>query len=261
VTTRLNIALLALFLMAAIPFYWLFIDDPSGNAAAKPLTIGQPREAADAIQGEKAISIRYETASARQIPRIVLAAGQGTRATSVDMRSYKLDFTGQPPILIDHGTTLVEASGFRFERVEREALKRMDEMRGKARLVLTLGDGGDRSQDTRAAQCSRPKPIAAGVVEIPVCDDVLAKRMIYVRLEDGSEFLLVGDIAPTMANILTQSGPSRLLNDHFVKQDRRAIHSWLLTISQLRDQAPEMEIIPGHDQLTHEQMRPSFDDS
>jgi hypothetical protein len=261
VTSRLNFAFFALFLMAALPFYWLLINDPSGDAAAKPLTIEQLREAADAIQGENPISIRYDTVSARLVPRIVLAAGQGIRSTSVEMRSYMLDFTGQPPVLIDPGTTLVEASGFRFEGVEEEALERIDKTRHEAGLVLTLGDGGDRSEGTGVAHCTMPRPIAAGVVEIPVCDHVLARRLVYVRLEDAREFLLVGDIAPTMANILTMSGPSRFLNDYFVTQDRTAIHSWLLTINRLKEQAPELEIIPGHDQLTRQQMRRSIDES
>ncbi|MCX7865247.1 MAG: hypothetical protein N2423_09490 [Novosphingobium sp.] len=268
-TTRLNLWLLLILLVIGLPYYWLLIDDQPGEVAARPLTIGQLRKAATELPGEAPRTIRFESAAARRNPRIILAAGQGLTPTSVEMRSYSLQYPLQAPILIEGGITLVEAAGFRFERFEKEALRRIAEMRRKARLIITLGAELPQGRVLSApvfpprrvrdaASCNRPRALAPGLVEIPICDDVIARRMLYVRLADGREYLLAGEIAPTLVSVTAQAGPSRLLNDFYVKQDRKAIHSWLRTIERIMQQAPKLTVIPGHDLLRYDQMRRGF---
>jgi hypothetical protein len=57
--------------------------------------------------------------------------------------------------------------------------------------------------------------------------------MVYVRRSDNQGYLLTGDVAPTLANLTYQAGPSRLMNDFVQYQNRRAIHGWLLTADHL----------------------------
>lgn len=273
-TTRLNILLLALLVVFGLPYYWLLIDDRPGDARAKPITMWQLRATAQSIAGERPAFIRYEGVAARRLPRILVAAGQGIKLTILEARSYRLEFPGQPPIVIDGGMAGFEAAGLGFRKFEEDAQRNIAQEEKKANLIVTMdtqpvsrrglsGSGAAKaaSKAPKGNACARPRALAPGLVEVPICDAVLARRLVYVLLADGREYLMTGEIAPTMMNLSAQAGPSRLMNDFFVAQDRTAIHSWLLTIARLSEQAPEMTIVPGHDRLTFQQMRRGFIES
>jgi len=270
-TTRLNRWLLALILIVGIPYYWLLIDDRPGQVEPHHVSIAQLRHLARSGPGPAPASISYETVAWRYLPRIILAAGQGTRPVRFDLRAYRLAVPNGPPIMIDTGLSAAAARRSGFEHYQADAQALINAELKMARLVVTLSD---KSSYGGAIEPAGPKPsagkpdagvncpgiraLAKGIVEIPICDDVIASRMIYVRLSDGREYLLAGDIAPTSENVRYQAGPSRLANDFFRTQDQKAIHRWLRTIGQLQKQAPHLIVVPGHDPLPKEDMQLGF---
>ena len=82
--------------------------------------------------------------------------------------------------------------------------------------------------------------------------------MIFVRMASGREYLFAGDIASFEQNWKELRARSRLVGDWFAPEDRREVYSWLKTIRALRDEAPRLEIVPGHDhQVLFDSDRPS----
>jgi hypothetical protein len=270
-TTRLNLWLAALALIFALPYYWLLVDDRPAEVEAHPLSIGQLRDLARSIPGSSPRSIRYEAIAGRLVPRTIIAAGLGIKQTRFTVRVYRLEIPDRPAIIIDSGITaaVAQRAGFRSYHPDRQALVNAELK--QASLVVTLSENDLHSGGLALAglerpsgkprggsACAGPRALAPGIVEIPICDDVLASRMVYVRLASGREYLLVGDVAPTADNVRYRAGPSRLFNDFVETQDRDAIHSWLRTIDRLRKEAPEMVIVPGHGNVEEKDIRRGF---
>jgi len=92
-----------------------------------------------------------------------------------------------------------------------------------------------------------PAAVAPGVVTIPAPSHTPGSQMIYVRLANGREYLFTGDIATLTISWQQVRGRSRLLSQYLMPEDRNEIRAWLLTINKLKEQAPDMTIVPGHD--------------
>lgn len=258
-TKRLNRWLLALIVIIGVPYYWLLIDDRPGHVEPHAVSIRQLRDLAQSKPGLAPSSISSEIVAWRYVPRSIVAAGQGVKLLHYSVLVYRLAIPNGPPVMIDSGLSAAAAQQYGLDHYYADKQARINAELKKARRVVTLSENGlhsgaielaglkrpARSPDDGGG-CPEPRAIAAGVVEIPVCGNVIASRMIYVRLNDGREYLLTGDIAPTWENVQYQAGPSRLMNVFFRAQDGRVIHSWLRTIGQLQKQAPRMIIVPGH---------------
>jgi len=161
--------------------------------------------------------------------------------------------------MIDTGLSPAAARRNGLEKYDAQLQSRVNAELKKAKLVITLSNNElhngaisqagtvlpERRRRT-GSQCPGLRALTKGVVEIPVCGKLVASRMIFVRLADGREYLFMGDIAPTAENIEYQAGPSRLINDFYQHQDRKALHSWLLTVANLRNQAPDLILVTGH---------------
>lgn len=93
----------------------------------------------------------------------------------------------------------------------------------------------------------RPVAVAPGVVVIPAPGPSPGAQMIYVRLQDGREYLFAGDVAPFAVNFREMRVRSNLLARFSQPQDRAAAMRWLATIAALRRQAPGLVVVPGHD--------------
>jgi len=270
-TKRLNLWLLFLILILGLPYYWLFIDDRSGLVEPYPLTVKDLRRLAESQPGSRPISIRYEVIGQRAIPRTLIAAGQGFKMQSLTARAYRLEIEDGSSIMIDTGMTRDAATRLEFDSYNAIAQALIEKELKKASLVVTLSNGVLHSggltrvgpaqpaeQRPDASKCPGARALAPGVVEIPVCGKVNSPRMVYVRLDGGAEYLFAGDIAPFKATLDWNAGPSRLVNDFHLWQDRLEIHRWLLTISRLKEQAPRLIVIVGHSPLPIEDMSRGF---
>lgn len=93
----------------------------------------------------------------------------------------------------------------------------------------------------------QPVAVAPGVVAIPAPSASPGSQLIYVRLRDGREYLFAGDVAPMAVNFQELRTPSNYSSQFSRPEDRPAMMRWLVTIAALRIQAPELNIVPGHD--------------
>ena len=66
-TRRLNLILLAIGLLIALPYYWFLIDNSGGTLPAKPITIAQLRTLAASIPGEAPAAFQMERAAFRRV--------------------------------------------------------------------------------------------------------------------------------------------------------------------------------------------------
>ena len=71
--------------------------------------------------------------------------------------------------------------------------------------------------------------------------------MIYVRLQDGREYLFTGDTAPMRRNVDWQRPRSRYAAEWLGSEDREATLGWIKGLSRLKHREPGLTLIYGHD--------------
>ena len=92
-----------------------------------------------------------------------------------------------------------------------------------------------------------PQAIAPGIVAIPTRTPTPGAQMIYVRLANGREYIFAGDIAPFAVNATELRVPARLLRHRDAQKARRETMRWLVTLRNLRREAPGLMVVPAHD--------------
>lgn len=256
-TPRLNLFLLGLVLLVGVPFYWFQLDADRGGAMARPLTIGQLRDLADAIPGRKPTQVNYEQIGWRYEIGNKLAAGIGLRPARAAVRAYELAIPDGESVTIDGGTTPAAARQYHLHDFDREAQHRIDKARREATFSLLLadhplhnGNAGFSMPDARLLpdmSDGKPRAIAPGIVVIPLTGLTVGSNMVYAHLEDGREYLFTGDAAPIDRSWRDILPPARIVTSYLRPQERQEIVSWLMTINALAREAPHMVVIAGHE--------------
>ena len=72
-------------------------------------------------------------------------------------------------------------------------------------------------------------------------------QMVYVQTADGTEVLLIGDVAWHFRNIELQRERARLVTMFLIKEDRTAVFGQLAALKRLHETQPAVHIVPGHD--------------
>lgn len=280
---KINLTLLVLALLIGVPCYWLLLDNRPGDAQAKPVTIAQLRELAGSVTGPAPSAIELELVGQRLVPRALFAAGNGMKRAVIGVMAWRLPVAGGKPILIDTGLNAIDAKAMEMGTFWPERQAKVERAMDDAGLILATHEHPDHlgalarkggpalssSARLNAGQVPpssyashlawtdeppRPKlaprdpqAVAPGVVVIPAPSHTPGSQMIYVRLADGREVLFAGDIATMAASWQELRARSRLVGDYFAPEDRGEVFAWLRTIRALKQQAPEMLIVPGHD--------------
>ncbi|WP_285021848.1 hypothetical protein [Novosphingobium sp. fls2-241-R2A-195] len=260
-TRRLNLWLLSVLLIIAIPYYWFLADagvgPGKGEPKAKPLTIGSLRALAEEGDGQRPIELRVETVGMRMTSRNMLMAGGGLRQIANVIRAYELIVPGSEPIVIDAGITRPAAKEHELEIYDGAAQARIQHALSKAAHVVLLADkpthngghptGTRRAENELQASGDAPYTLAPGVVVIPASSVAPEAKMVYVRLADDREYLFTGDIAKLAINWKEQRLPARIATRGEIASFRSETMSWLMTINALHRAAPQMTIVAGHE--------------
>ena len=93
------------------------------------------------------------------------------------------------------------------------------------------------------------KQLAPGVVVAPSPGHTLGSQVVYVMLQDGREFLLIGDIVWAMSNI-SELKIRPLLTQLLIfdpDEDRSAIKQQVRALHELSRNEPELVLLPSHD--------------
>jgi glyoxylase-like metal-dependent hydrolase (beta-lactamase superfamily II) len=281
-TRRFNLILLALALVIGGPYYWLLLDNSPRSLPPHALDMAKLRQLASAIPGERPKRVEVELLGWRRLPGDLFAAGSGLKRRMIAVTSFRLPVEGSGPVVIDTGYSPQIAETLEMERFVATAQARVDASLKTASLILATDEHPDHlgglatlaGQPEGAAvlaharlrpqqlipatgssglslnatlQSSRPEAVAPGVVAIPAPGHTPGSQMIFVRLTNGSEYLFTGDVSPLALNWKEQRSRSRLLTDYYAPEDRPTDIRWLRTIRELKQQAPALHIIPGHD--------------
>jgi hypothetical protein len=278
---RLNFTILMLLLIFGIPYYWFVIDNSAPAARTQPVSIAQLRELA-ASPGEPAPNaIRFERIASQSLMGNRIAAGMGLRAIRLHTLSYMVEYPEAAPLLIGAGITRADADRFGHQSFSPRAQARVTRALARSSALVTLStapeqlgglrmiDGtaqartldGELARQQEADRMGKPHRIAAGIVTIPTPKFQPGSRMVYVRLASGREYLFVGKLAPLWRNWHDLRLPARFVTDLGQREDRKSMLSWLLTIRELKRQAPALVIVPGSAIPKRSGLQHYFDDS
>lgn len=261
-TRKLNLALLVLAFFVGLPFGWLMLDSSLGGATAKPISMAQLRRLATAVPGEPPIAVRYELLGRHTVIGDLLAAGSGLRPVRFGIRAYQVTYADGRTVTIDRGLGRTLAKQLDVAGFDAEAQTVVAQAVAKAQLNLTLANGPQHSGAMKVSPRfgsgtiggyevpnQAPYAVSTGIVVVPADDVADGMRMVYIRLMSGEELILAGDVAPVRSSWQELRPPARLRSDSFKSGDRDAVARWLLTLRKLKDAAPGLDIVAGHDSM------------
>lgn len=100
-----------------------------------------------------------------------------------------------------------------------------------------------------AADFARPTRIAPGVAGLATPGHTKGHVILYVRIADGTEYLMVGDIVWLMDSVERATTRPRFLQTFFFDppEDRRAVQAQVRALHDLAKAEPNLVILPAHD--------------
>ncbi len=89
--------------------------------------------------------------------------------------------------------------------------------------------------------------LAPGIVLIEAAGHTPGSQIVYVRRNDGQEYLFIGDVAWNYAGVDQIRTRPNLVSHGLLGEDRSRVHAQLAELKQLEAANPEIAIIVGHD--------------
>lgn len=279
-TRRLNWTIAIVLLLIALPYYWLLLDNRPGDARAKPVSIAQLRQLAQAMPGPHPAGVEMELIAWRRVPGNLFAAGTGLKRRLIGIMAFHLPVPGGRGIVIDSGLTARDAQDMGLEAWLGDRQAMVERAMDQAGLILITHEHPDHIggltgwagqatftkaalngpqkieagkrlhiavRDAATKVTGQPYAIAPGVVVIPAPSHTPGSQMYFVQLASGREYLFTGDIATMEASWRELRARSRLVGDMLAPEDRGEVYAWLMTIRALKAAAPGLVVVPGHD--------------
>lgn len=279
--SRLSKAFAVIVLLLALTYYWLMVNAGPANAPMRKIDIAQLRALADQMPGKRPTALEYLPVAGRSAPGASLAAGTGLRHVDAAAIAWRIKAPAGD-IVVDTGLLPEDAKGMGFAIYDAKARQRVEKWMDDAAMILfthehidhvggyldhprfrAIADKAIISSDLmrgmtglwrdNARFLPAPHPLAAaqavapGVVLLQTPGHTPASQMIYVRLQNGREYLFAGDTASLAANAELTTPRSRLLSDWIAVEDRPAVIGWLKGIKALKARHPGVVVIPSHD--------------
>lgn len=278
---------LALLVLAGPGYWWFFVESgtPQGTYS---LDLAELRRLADSMPGAKPSAIRVEEVLEFEFPKVAVLAGSGWSKVKLPVFSYQLVFPDRF-VLVD--TAMDQATAKDASRFEPEAFARVSKAMERASLIVVTHEHSDHlgglathpklaqlSFGVTDEQLSDPsklspvvfpptnrKPfsyergfaIAPGVVLWKAAGHTPGSQMVFIKRQDGEEFLLVGDVSWHAQNFLEVRERARLVTALFLGEDRELVLAQLEAIRELAAAEPKLHIVPGHDGDVMKQLRDS----
>ena len=266
-------------------YYWLIMESHMPSDAHFELDMNKVRALADGMPGDRPVEIQVEKVAQFTFPATAVVAGDGWSSSYLPVFSYQLVYPDGRTGIVD--TALSKAQGGdNLTDFDPAAYDHMENAIGRASFILLTHEHMDHigglaaypkltniisSVDMTKEQIDHPersapvviakdilgqfKPviydkylaIAPGVVLIKAPGHSPGSQIVYVRKQDGTEVLLIGDVAWHFRNIEVERERARLVTQFFLKEDRHAVFGELKALHELHAAEPNLSIMPGHD--------------
>ena len=92
-------------------------------------------------------------------------------------------------------------------------------------------------------------PVAPGVVLLAAPGHTPGSQIVYVRLSDQREMLLLGDVVWDMENIRSRTGRPAAVGRVLLGSDQEQVAQQISALYALTQEHPEVYLIPSHDVL------------
>lgn len=282
---RTLIALAVVLALAGAAYYWLIVESHMPGDATFALDIDRVRAAAAEAPGDKPAAIEVEEVGVFTFPATGVVAGDGWGGTPLPVYSYRLIYPDNSSIIVDTAMT-ADMGGSALTSFDAAALERVQAAMSTAAQIVVTHEHMDHiggltahadlstvlpkatltqeqlSHPERSLPAKFPDPaldgyqpliydqyhaIAPGVVLIKAPGHSPGSQMAYVQTANGTELLLIGDVAWHFRNIELQRERARLMTMLFLEEDRTAVFGQLAALKRLHEMQPAVHIVPGHD--------------
>lgn len=280
-----RIALL-LILIVMVPYYWLLMDPGPTSVAPHAIDIARLRSLAESMPGPRPVAIECAAVATDSQPGTLLVAGGGLRTDETAVFVWRLVTPGGDTI-INSGLTEDQAMASRYNHFHPELQLTADKwLRTGRRIIFTSEDidhiggvvslvlsdraiagklvGNPRQVDALRALAPvlmnslGPAPealndpaayaaIAPGIAVMRTPGYLDGSQMIYVRLQNGREYLFAGDSAPMRRNVDWQRPRSRYMAEWIGRENRAATLGWIKGLAALKQREPRLTLVYGHD--------------
>lgn len=281
--TRRILVTLAVLVVAGGAAYWWLVLESGTPSSAYAIDMAEIRRLADSMPGDKAREIHVENVTGFSFPATAVVAGDGWDNTPMPVFSYQLVFPQSTAIIDTALDKHAKGMADRLVFFDDAAYARMSKALHSASLIIVTHEHGDHIggllaqpdlqkllsvaklnkeqvdnlknsvPDYPSAAFKGYAPIsyekylavAPGVVLIRAPGHTPGSQLVYVKTQDGNEFLFLGDVAWHMRNIDIVRERARLIT-LLIGEDRDAVLSELAALNALEKSEPKLQIVPGH---------------
>jgi glyoxylase-like metal-dependent hydrolase (beta-lactamase superfamily II) len=251
------------------------------------IELGELRGLARSISGALPVRINSELVGESTVPEVAVIAGGGFGPHPMVLTAYQVVYSDGSSVIIDTAMDrdlsdeLSPDRTFYLERFSavQEGMRKAtaivvthehpDHIGGISRtpfpddvltrVVLTREQAGSTEQleasrferealeQVQVIDAERTHALAPGIVLIKAPGHTPGSLMVYVLLQDGGEFLFVGDIVWDMDNVTRLIGRPRLVTDYLLGELRGVVLEQIRMLHDFSRKNPDVHLVVSHD--------------